>query len=158
MAQAEGHRHLELVVVETHAPSTKLTKSLTFGMVDCPICLENITHTSNDDAVCMLNCNHKFHYNCVSNWIQQTQKRNVKTKCPCCLTEIKEVLQDLENPDGPQRFVVGIAQNDVVDIPAELSLPSQSQSLIRSICKLIMFLTILSTAGIFVVLVLGKLL
>lgn len=42
---------------------------------NCSICLDEFT---NDKKTTTLNCNHKFHYICVTEWI------NTKHTCPIC--------------------------------------------------------------------------
>ena len=42
-------------------------------MSDCAICLE-----INDSESIFLNCNHKFHKNCITEWL------NIKPTCPLC--------------------------------------------------------------------------
>jgi hypothetical protein len=48
-----------------------------FGIVTCSICLENLVETE----VCVLNCRHLFHHDCIKNWLL---KDSLKPKCPVC--------------------------------------------------------------------------
>ena len=48
-----------------------------FGIVTCSICLESFAETE----VCVLDCKHIFHHDCIKNWLL---KDSLKPKCPVC--------------------------------------------------------------------------
>ena len=52
--------------------------------IDCPVCYENVK----GDDICMTNCSHKFCYSCIS----QTLKTDKNQRCPCCRTQVDELV------------------------------------------------------------------
>ena len=52
--------------------------------IECPVCYENVK----GDDICMTNCSHKFCYSCIS----QTLKIDKNQKCPCCRTQVDEIV------------------------------------------------------------------
>lgn len=54
-----------------------------YGLYECcSICLEQYKQNSQDTNVCMLNCSHHFHINCLSQWLVSQHT------CPLCRTSI----------------------------------------------------------------------
>ena len=51
----------------------------------CAICLENIS--SEDQHPNYFNCQHKFHSNCVNQWIQTKLNEDTIPACPTCKNE-----------------------------------------------------------------------
>ena len=49
---------------------------------DCCICLDNL-----DYEVCLLSCNHLFHFDCLSIWILKCRNNNKPITCPLCKQE-----------------------------------------------------------------------
>ena len=47
----------------------------------CPICFENIYELQ---SICILNCKHKYHFECISKWHFNQLKSNNFTTCPTC--------------------------------------------------------------------------
>ena len=58
----------------------------------CVICLEDF-EPGKDEHICYLECNHKFHTECVSKWYN-TYNTKYDTTCPCpiCNQEIKKCI------------------------------------------------------------------
>ena len=54
-----------------------LTSSNSSSYDECPICLEDL-----DKNIAITNCEHQFHFECLSNWIY-SQKKIIFT-CPSC--------------------------------------------------------------------------
>ena len=50
---------------------------------DCPICMEKLEHN-----IAVTACFHKFHFKCISEWIETNLKKNIICKCPCCNLEL----------------------------------------------------------------------
>lgn len=48
---------------------------------DCPICLNDF---EDDEEVCFLDCTHKFHHNCIVQWVRE------KNTCPLCRRKLYE--------------------------------------------------------------------
>lgn len=47
-------------------------------MEECLICLEEL-----ENEICVLSCNHKYHFDCLKNWIEKTNSNsNI-----CCICE-----------------------------------------------------------------------
>ena len=44
---------------------------------ECLICLEEL-----DNNICVLSCGHKYHYDCLTNWIKK--KENLSNICCLC--------------------------------------------------------------------------
>lgn len=51
----------------------------------CAICLENIS--SDEEHPNCFNCQHKFHSNCVNQWIQTKLDEDTIPSCPTCKNE-----------------------------------------------------------------------
>ena len=47
----------------------------------CAICIEPIT---SDKKVCVLECGHIYHQDCISPWFNSQMKQNDKPTCPTC--------------------------------------------------------------------------
>jgi hypothetical protein len=50
---------------------------------ECCICFESLDKKD----LATLNCNHKYHYECIGNWMSSIQINNIKTEdnfCPLC--------------------------------------------------------------------------
>lgn len=54
----------------------------------CPICLENI----DKEEQVLLNCNHKFHFDCFQKWIEHN------ISCPYCRKDLKVITNIYEKP------------------------------------------------------------
>jgi len=62
--------------------------------IDCPVCYESVKR----DDICITNCFHKFCYSCIS----QTLKTDKNQRCPCCRTQVFELVNKsilVENED-----------------------------------------------------------
>ena len=53
--------------------------------VKCAICLESILP---DEKICVLECKHMYHQDCISSWVNTKLKENKETTCPICRFEI----------------------------------------------------------------------
>jgi hypothetical protein len=78
---------------------------------NCSICLETIDHTN----IKSLGCNHKFHVNCIDEWLQ------IRRQCPLCRRYVAreaenyspnpiylEILQWIRN----NQYLVPVPRND----------------------------------------------
>ena len=59
--------------------SNRLSNRLLYTSLyeECPICLEDLVK-----CIAKTNCGHKFHFECLSNWI--TSQRKIVFTCPSC--------------------------------------------------------------------------
>lgn len=64
----------------------------------CPICLEELTKN-----LAVLNCNHKYHFDCIKMWYKQQKKTNKLLNCPLCHNEYAEIVNILY-VDEPNRM------------------------------------------------------
>lgn len=86
-------------------------------MNDCVICLESI-----QDNNATLNCGHKFHNDCVGNWLKKQQN------CPICRTEVSNNnentninnVQEISNQDG--HFINIVNTNELTQTTTEYTL------------------------------------
>ena len=53
---------------------------------DCPICFDNL-----EKNIAVTACFHKFHFNCISEWIEVNLNKNIISKCPCCNLRLQVV-------------------------------------------------------------------
>ena len=51
----------------------------------CTICFESIMK---DEKVCILDCGHMFHQDCISSWVNTKLKEKRKITCPVCRDEL----------------------------------------------------------------------
>ena len=58
----------------------------------CPICLEEFKINK---VIMSLNCNHGYHINCIKNWIDKNNTRNIF--CPICLHKFNKFENQKEN-------------------------------------------------------------
>ena len=63
----------------------------TSSETDCGICLEALTDDKNKNIVITLNCGHKYHKQCVSQWFITGA-----TSCPTCRTEVIDIIQYID--------------------------------------------------------------
>ena len=50
---------------------------------ECPICMEKLEHN-----IAVTACFHKYHFKCISEWINTNLQKNIICNCPCCNIEL----------------------------------------------------------------------
>tara|TARA_B100001996_G_C18667215_1_gene595318 strand:- start:337 stop:1122 length:786 start_codon:yes stop_codon:yes gene_type:complete len=61
------------------------TESLLKDQTTCSICIEDFEN--NNELICLFNCEHIFHYDCIKEWLSKIDSTNI-VKCPNCQDNI----------------------------------------------------------------------
>ena len=67
---------------------------------DCPICLNSLDEIDTKNPIQQLNCGHKFHQNCIYDWMNSINQENTH-QCPICRTDISQDQQSLDRASAP---------------------------------------------------------
>ena len=57
---------------------------------ECPICLDELLNKH----ICILECKHKFHENCITIYVLSKRDKIDKVNCPLCRHKINVVIED----------------------------------------------------------------
>lgn len=74
-------------------------------MVECIICLEEL-----EDDICVLSCNHRYHYNCIQQW---SNKINNFSNL-CCICEKRcEIVNIINNRNNSKTELLNINKKKI---------------------------------------------
>jgi hypothetical protein len=63
----------------------------------CTICIDNLFNDDNIAKILKLDCEHKFHTECLHPWIQQAIENNKDIKCPLCREKINITINKMDS-------------------------------------------------------------
>jgi uncharacterized protein YbaR (Trm112 family) len=69
---------------------------------ECPICLDDLE----EKRLCILECKHKFHENCITIYVLSNRDKVDKICCPLCRHKINVIIEEKQEEKCNTMFII----------------------------------------------------